>query len=258
MIMREPDKLISDFTGMNRRILGDKLCGVYLHGSLAMGCSNPEKSDIDMIVVVGMEITYDEKLRLLRGIVALNDAAPRKGLEVSWVRRDVCCPFVYPTPFELHFSPIHIAWFQRDPDDYVRHMNGTDKDLAAHFTVIAQYGKTLYGEPVSDVFGTVPREDYIDSVMQDISGAEEDIREEPVYVTLNLCRTLAFLESGAVMSKKDGGEWAIRKFSNYAPLISRALDSYSGGAEYEHDAAAEAEFVSFALGKIREEIRNEK
>ena len=54
MIMREPDKLISDFTGMNRRILGDKLCVVYLHGSLAMGCFNPEKSDIDMIVVVGM------------------------------------------------------------------------------------------------------------------------------------------------------------------------------------------------------------
>ena len=132
---------------------------------------------------------------MLRGIVALNDAAPRKGLEVSWVRRDVCCPFVYPTPFG-------------------RHMNGTDKDLAAHFTVIAQYGKTLYGEPVSDVFGAVPREDYIDSVMQDISGAEEDIREEPVYVTLNLCRTLAFLESGAVMSKKDGGEWAIRKLRN--------------------------------------------
>lgn len=256
--MREPDKLISDFTGMNRRVLGDKLCGVYLHGSLAMGCFNPEKSDIDMIVAVNFEMTDDEKLCLLRGTVALNDAAPRKGLEVSWVRRDVCRPFVYPTPFELHFSPIHIAWFRRDPDDYVKHMNGTDKDLAAHFTVIRKYGKTLYGEPVSDVFGAVPREDYIDSVMQDISGAEEDIREDPVYLTLNLCRTLAFLESGDVMSKKDGGEWAIRKFSAYAPLISRAIESYSGGAEYEHDAAAEAEFVLFALRQIREETRNGK
>lgn len=28
--------------------LQDKLTGIYLHGSLAMGCYNPESSDIDL------------------------------------------------------------------------------------------------------------------------------------------------------------------------------------------------------------------
>ena len=36
-------------------ILGDNLCGIYLHGSLAFGCFNWAKSDIDFLVVV-----YDE------------------------------------------------------------------------------------------------------------------------------------------------------------------------------------------------------
>ena len=32
-------------------IFGKDLTGVYLHGSLAMGCFNPQKSDIDLMVV---------------------------------------------------------------------------------------------------------------------------------------------------------------------------------------------------------------
>ena len=256
--MREPDKLLSDFTEMNRHVLGEKLCGVYLHGSLAMGCFDPEKSDIDLIVVGRSEMTDNEKTRLIRETAVLNAEAPPKGLEVSWVGLDVCRHFVYPTPFELHFSPMHIAWFFRDPDDYVKHMNGVDKDLAAHFTVISKYGKALFGEPVSEVFGKIPREAYIDSVMSDISGAETEVHDDPVYVILNLCRTLAFFGTGEVMSKKDGGEWALRNLSAYASLISRTLGRYSGGAGYVQEMSDEAAFVSFALGRISDHVRSDK
>lgn len=53
---------------------------------------------------------------------------------------EFCNPFVYPTPFGLHFSAAHLKWFQENPDDYVKKMNGTDKDLAAHFTIINHCG----------------------------------------------------------------------------------------------------------------------
>ena len=33
-----------------------------------------------------------------------------KGIEMSIVTKTVCNPFVYPTPFELHFSAMHIGW----------------------------------------------------------------------------------------------------------------------------------------------------
>lgn len=41
-----------DFTQNTRRIIGDNLVGIYLHGSYVMGCFNPKKSDLDFIIVV--------------------------------------------------------------------------------------------------------------------------------------------------------------------------------------------------------------
>ena len=47
-----PDDLIEEFAKQSKRILQDNLVGVYLHGSAVMGCFNPDRSDIDLIVVV--------------------------------------------------------------------------------------------------------------------------------------------------------------------------------------------------------------
>lgn len=89
------------------------------------------------------------------------------------------------------------------------HMKGEDKDLAAHFMIIKQYGITLYGEKIENVFAEVPREDYIDSILEDVKGAEEDIAAEPVYAILNLCRALAYLQDGVCLSKLEGGKWGL-------------------------------------------------
>ena len=42
--------MISRFTEMTREILGASLTGVYLHGSAALGCYQPAKSDLDFLV----------------------------------------------------------------------------------------------------------------------------------------------------------------------------------------------------------------
>ena len=123
------EDLLCSITSAAKDILGDALRGVYLHGSLAMGCFNPEKSDIDLLLVINREMTDAQKRRFMEIVVELNARAPKKGLELSVVKEEVCRHFVYPTPFELHFSPAHLAWWQGDPEDYVRRMNGTDPDL---------------------------------------------------------------------------------------------------------------------------------
>ena len=111
--------LVNDITDVSRQIFGDKL---YLHGSIAMGCYNPKKSDIDLIFVIGEELTDEEKLEFMKIVVKLNERAPKKGLELSVVKREFCQTFIYPTPFELHFSPMHLDWFLRDPKGYVENM----------------------------------------------------------------------------------------------------------------------------------------
>lgn len=203
-------KVAEVFAHMCQEILGDNLVGVYLHGSAAMGCFNPQKSDLDLLVVVENSVSDEVKIVFMEQLVKLNNKAPEKGIEMSIVKRSVCNPFCYPTPFELHFSNTHLNWFLENPQDYIAKMQGTDPDLAAHVTITRAYGRVLYGAKISDVFGMVPKEDYIDSIWLDIENAAEDILENSVYVILNLCRVLAYLKEDLILSKKDGGMWGLR------------------------------------------------
>lgn len=247
--------VIDSFTVAAEEIFGDRLTGVYLHGSLAMGCFNPLKSDIDLIVVLESAVGDAQKLSFMERVVALNRLAPAKGIEMSVVLRSCCDPFLYPTPFELHFSPAHLARFAADPQGYVRDMNGLDKDLAAHFAVIRQQGITLCGEPKERVFAEVPRSCFIDSVWADVQNAREDILLDPVYVTLNLCRVLAYLREGLLLSKQTGGEWALAHLpETHAAIVSDALACYrSDQAMTAHASTGEA-FARAMLAAIREEM----
>ena len=244
--------ILDRITAGSRAILGENLVGVYLHGSLAMGCFQPQKSDIDLLFVTEGPMTQEQKLDLMELVTALNQEAPEKGIEMSVVRREHCLHFVYPTPFDLHFSPVHLDRFRRDPQGYLRDMQGTDPDLAAHFTITRRYGIPLWGEPVEKVFGPVPKADYLDSIWGDVSGAEEDVLQAPVYVILNLCRVAAYLEEDAVLSKKQGGEWGLRALpASWHPLIAGALRSYADGTPMELDAAMARAFCGEMLGRIR-------
>ena len=121
-----------------------------------MGCFQPKKSDLDLLVVTQEALTDTEKREYMDMVLRLEADGPAKGIEMSIVTKDVCNHFVYPTPFILHYSRMHTAWYRRDAEDYIRKMNGTDKDLAAHITVIRDRGICLYGLPVNEVFGMVP------------------------------------------------------------------------------------------------------
>ncbi len=228
--MKAYEALLEEFVQKSRDILGENLVGVYLHGSAAMGCFHPEKSDLDLMIVVKKPPSSDTKRQYLDMTVALNGKAPAKGLELSLVREEVCSPFQYPTPYELHFSGAHLAWYQRDPAEYVEKMQGEDRDLAAHFTILLHRGKTLFGKPISQVFAPVPKESYWDSICGDVIEAAEEICKNPIYYILNLCRVLAYRREGLILSKEEGGAWYLEKGLDrrYAPLIESALAQYRG------------------------------
>lgn len=240
--------IIDEFTDMSKEIIGDKLTGIYLHGSMAMDCFNPEKSDIDLLIVIENDITDVQKMEFMKLVVRLNDQAPAKGLEISIVKREYCKPFVYPTPFELHFSPMHLYWFRDNPENYVENMKGEDKDLAAHFTIINRYGIVLTGEQIGDVFGQVSKKNYVESIWFDVKGAREDIVDEPMYMTLNLCRVLAFLKEDLCLSKQQGGEWGTANMpERYHPLILQALDSYKSNQIMQVDKQLAVDFADEML-----------
>jgi streptomycin 3"-adenylyltransferase len=187
----------------------------------------------------------------MQQVIAFNEEAPGKGLELSIVTRDAVNPFRYPTPFVLHFSPMHLDWFRRDPTGYVQHMKGEDPDLAAHCTIVRKRGVVLYGAPVEEIFGEVPKAAYLDSIRQDVAGAGEDILTDPLYMTLNLCRVLAYAREGLVLSKQEGGQWGLSHLpGEHCPVIRLALDCYANDRSMQIDAAAARAFAAAMLESI--------
>lgn len=246
------ENLLARFVQITRACLGENLVGVYLHGSLAMGCFNPQKSDVDLIVVVKDTVADAAKLAYLAQLVALSEQAPPKGIEMSVVRAQDVKPFAYPTPYEFHFSQAHLSLARENPQAYVERFHGTDPDLAAHCTILHRYGVALCGPAVEAVFAPVPRADYLDSIWSDVKSAAADITENPLYVTLNLCRVLAYAREGLVLSKQGGGEWGAQKLPEpYRRMAQEALSCYGGAAQMRVDDQAARRYAAYMLEQIR-------
>lgn len=235
-----------------QQILGEKLAGIYVHGSIAFGCFRWACSDIDFLVVVEQPLTQLEKESLIQTLLDLDAHAPAKGFEMSVVLRTACMPFADPTPFELHYSNAHRANYQRDLSGTCRAMHGFDPDLAAHMTVIIHKGIALWGEPVNAVFAPVPRESYLRSILADIEGAAEEISGDPVYFALNLCRVLAFVQDGLVLSKQQGGQWGMEHLMEEREWIHQVISAYTQGTPAP-DGRALCDFAQRMLVRIRQE-----
>lgn len=246
--------LLTEFTAAAESAFASRLTGIYLHGSAVMDCFHPAVSDLDLIVVVNGPISDNEKLKFLTDVVRLNESAPAKGIEMSVVQLDACRNFVHPAPYDLHFSPAHLDLWSRDPDEYLSKLHGTDRDLAAHFTVIRQYGRVLTGAPIHDVFGEVPHTDYVDSLLYDCENAKEDILVNAPYVILNLCRILAYLRDGVVLSKKSGGQWGLKFLpERYHSLLTDALSEYASGEKSDYSQSLSVSYALFMLSEIGRE-----
>jgi len=243
--------ILSIISSEYKEILMDNLCGIYLHGSLAFGCFNQAKSDIDFLVVVYDDIQQSQKEALIRTLLKLNDIAPPKGFEMSVVLYKDCKTFSYPTPFLLHYSNFHKERAMQNLSDYCLNMTGTDIDLAAHFTVVKKVGVSIIGKPVDEVFADVPAQYYLDSIKSDIQAAESEIVSNPVYIILNLCRVLAYIKEGLVLSKQQGGRWGIDKLpGKYSDLIKNAAQCYSSDGEFEYDTGLLKQFAGYMLDEI--------
>lgn len=254
--------LLADIVDSFRDVLGDNLIGLYLHGSLAMGCFNPSSSDIDFIVVVNEPLDIEAKQAIVWLSLELSESASN-GLEFSIVLVDTAQHFTYPTPYELHYSRAWDERFRTGEVDFETQLY--DKDLAAHFTIIRHRGICLYGASRKEVFSEVPTSDYLDSIAEDarlsyqniMGGPDEGQCLVPPYAVLNFCRVLAFIEQGLITSKREGGQWGIEHLSEaYRPIIQAASDKYTAADTADTvalvDCAALKAFARYAMAIIND------
>jgi predicted nucleotidyltransferase len=132
---------VEELAAAGTRILGDALVGVYPHGSLLLGGWSPDRSDIDVLVVVSRALTASEKSALAAAWAEESLPCPAVGLELSVVLDTVVAD---PTPrsaFELHVTT---APEDRKVVDGLGHPG--DLDLVLHFAVCHALGHPGFPE----------------------------------------------------------------------------------------------------------------
>ncbi len=209
------DRLVS----LLRAICEERLVGIYLHGSLALGGFQPGRSDVDLLAIVS-EPQPKARNRALRDVLlrVSKDPAP---IEISLVAQSDLSPWRHPCGYEFHYSE---DWRERAPSG-----RGLDPDLALHVALTRARGRVLFGAPIRDVLPDVPRHDVLDSIRQDVLASLPQIHAKPAYTVLNACRTLAWLADGAFRSKEEGGLWARTSLPpDLRPAVEVALDAYCG------------------------------
>lgn len=212
-------------------IEGDNLIGVYLHGSLAMGCFQAQHSDVDILVLTGQPPLPQQRREWARQVL-LASAAPGP-LEISFLHRGQYTPWRHPAPFSFHFSEEWRPRISQELQDGAWqnwNWDGTpDPDLAAHFTVTQRRGVRLAGAPVAEAIPLIPWGDYLDSILADLTWGCERAYDNPIYLALNACRIWAAVEEGFVFSKSEGAGWAQPRLpAALAAIVARADATYSG------------------------------
>ncbi|WP_161808110.1 aminoglycoside adenylyltransferase domain-containing protein [Mesorhizobium sp. 1M-11] len=209
-----------------RTELGDRLCAVILHGSLAMESFHAPKSDVDLLVLVE-DLSADQARRLYSLFERHHSHRPYAGgLEVSVIDAADAKSPQHPLPSLVHFSETTSGW-QPWPEG----KPPTDEDLLAHLTVARHRGRSLHGPAPRDAIGELPWADYLASVRGDIDWILEDenILGSPYYGILNLCRWAMMAEAAEriVPGKEEAGVWALSHLpQDLREIVAQALAAY--------------------------------
>lgn len=93
---------------------------------------------------------------------------------------------------------------------------------------------------------------YMDSIWEDVKNAESDITDNPMYLVLNLARVLAYKKESLILSKKEGGKWALDNLPNeYRQPVSTALYDYENESTPEYSAEKLTEYAQYMLKQIK-------
>lgn len=250
-VRKQVDTVIKQFNS----ILDGGLMGAYLHGSLATGCFNPTRSDIDILVVTEKQVTNTQYRDIAK--VMLEISSKPCPFELSTMAEDYLKVWEHPCPFDFHYSK---DWREKMTNMLAEKTwqewtapRGKDGDLAGHITIANHRGVTLYGKPLHETLPEVPIEHYRASILSDYYWLIENNLANQVYGILNMCRIWQHLENGAVSSKDEGAVWALEHLpEEHHAVVRGMLETYRNDTPMPDGEEAIAAFTNFIEQKLKD------
>ena len=182
-----------------------------------MGGWHEPLSDVDLLAVVDRALSSEEKSTVASGLSGL--PAPGTGLECSLVTRSSLEPLVPSPRFELHIT----TGADAKVVDGAGHPG--DSDLVMHFAVCRERGVAISGPPPNELFPEVPRLMLLEAFHDELAWG---LANAPArYAVLNACRAWAFADEDRLLSKVEGGDWAIARGFE-PPIVGAALAAQRG------------------------------
>ena len=223
---RDVNMLLQDFLVALQAILGEKLLGFYLYGSLSLGDFDPESSDVDFLIVTTEELSGKvlDELRKMRATLAANGNRYAQRLEGSYISRAALRRY---DPDHACHPTIGSDWkFQ-----VARH--GSNWIIERH--IVREHGVIVWGPSPRNLIDPVSPHELRRAVhetleqfwQKQLTGLEPEWlrpRHYQAFAVLTMCRALYTLSQGEIVSKPAAATWAFQTLHpRWRPLIEQAL-----------------------------------
>jgi predicted nucleotidyltransferase len=247
------NEVLSVVLAQARQILGGKLVGLYLFGSLVTGDFDIESSDIDLLAVITSDINEQEFARLDK---MQQDLVSRykhweNRLEIAYLSADALQTYRWRASNIAIISP-------GEPF----HVKEAGKDWLLNWYVVREHGIALFGPSPRTLIGPITKEEFIQTVKAQAREWREWVehgrtRPSQAYAILTMCRALYAYRHGEQASKKQAALWAARALPGWSALINNALVWRAAWREQDVDHEATfpetLRFVRFVIDQIVEQ-----
>jgi hypothetical protein len=235
-------------------ILGNRLLGMYLNGSLALGDFTHHRSDIDFVAVTHDALSPEmvSGLRTMHGRIAAD--FPRWGSELEGI--------YIPKHALRRYDPADANYphIERGGHLIVEHLDTT---WIIQYHILREHGITLAGPPPHTLIDPIGPDELRKAQADLIRGWWALMVNDPfrlrhsgyqAYAVLTMCRILYTLHHGTIVSKPTAARWAQQAEAKpWAALIEQALGWRELGEEAEVKEAVG--LIRYVVGRCHEQIR---
>jgi hypothetical protein len=228
----EIQPLLDEIMAALQGLLGDKLRGFYLTGSLVTGGFVDGTSDIDLFALLSSELTTEEFAALGKAHLDLVAAHPdwENGIEIVYLSEAGLASF------REKRSPIAVI----SPGEPFN-LKDAGRDWAINWYVLRQHGHLLYGPPVDEVFPDISQAQFVEDVRAQVrewgdyvANTRESLRYQS-YAVITLCRALFAVMEERQPTKEEAANWVSVFYPQWAQLIGWAMATRVEEGEIKED-----------------------